>query len=238
MLDAFRSAPMRDLDAIVGDRPILVLAPHPDDESLACGGLIAAACASGREVFVAVLTDGSQSHPGSRAWPPAALAALRAAEARAAVAALGLPENRIFFLGQADTKVPTAGPDFLVLVDRLAGWARAHRIGTVCTTWVHDPHCDHEAASMLASELCRRIEARHLACPVWGWTLPPDAELPAPIPRAARLDISAYLPAKRRAIAAHRSQITGMIDDSPHGFRLTAEMLATFDRPWEVFLAP
>ena len=52
----------------------LVLAPHPDDESLGTGGLIAACVAEGRRVHVAVVSDGAASHPGSRAWPPARLA--------------------------------------------------------------------------------------------------------------------------------------------------------------------
>ncbi len=49
-----------------GAAPIVVLAPHPDDESLGCGALLAAAFA-GKGARVVCLTDGSGSHPGSRA---------------------------------------------------------------------------------------------------------------------------------------------------------------------------
>jgi hypothetical protein len=52
-----------------------------------------------------------------------------------------------------------------------------------------------------------------------------------------RLDTTRHLPAKRRAIAAHRSQTTDLIDDDPNGFRLPDEFLALFTRPFEVFLS-
>src|SRR5690606_16204888 len=48
-------------------RRITVIAPHPDDESLGCGGLIAALAADGRAVQVVFVTDGAGSHPNSAA---------------------------------------------------------------------------------------------------------------------------------------------------------------------------
>ena len=94
MFAALRSLPVADYDAMTGAEPVLVLAPHADDESCGCGGLIAEACARGREIAVTVLTDGTGSHPHSRAYPAPRLRALREAEAREAVAALGLePES-------------------------------------------------------------------------------------------------------------------------------------------------
>ena len=49
----------------------------------------------------------------------------------------------------------------------------------------------------------------------------------ASIPRA--------LEKKRRAIAAHRSQTTDLIDDDPDGFRFTPSGLARFDLQYEFF---
>ncbi|MBV8400094.1 MAG: PIG-L family deacetylase, partial [Acetobacteraceae bacterium] len=112
VLAALRSLPIADYDAITGGEPVLVLAPHADDESCGCGGLIAEACERGRSIAVAIVTDGVGSHPHSRAYPPPRLQAVRESEAREAVAALGLAADRLHFLGLPDTASPHEGPAF------------------------------------------------------------------------------------------------------------------------------
>src|ERR1700742_5149972 len=94
----WRQLPIGRLDDVIGSGTCLVLAPHPDDESLGCGGLIAACVAAGRDPLVAVLTDGTGSHPGSLAFPPDRLRTLRAQEVRAAVGHLGLAAHRVVLL--------------------------------------------------------------------------------------------------------------------------------------------
>jgi hypothetical protein len=71
--------------------------------------------------------------------------------------------------------------------------------------------------------------------PIWAWTLPDDADLPPP-GAGARLDVAAYLPLKRRAIAAQATQMTGLIADSPQGMPMPPELHALFEGPWETFL--
>ena len=104
-------------------------------------------------------------------------------------------------------------------------------------TWQHDPHHDHQAAFALARAACDQLPAIRLcAYPIWGWTLPPDQVLPESLPQGFRLAVEAQLPAKRRAIAAHRSQISRMIDDDPDSFMLSAADLARFDQPYETYI--
>ncbi|MBV9735896.1 MAG: PIG-L family deacetylase [Acidisphaera sp.] len=236
VLAAFHRLPVVPLDRITGGRPVLVVAPHPDDESLGCGGMIAEAAARGQGVQVAVLTDGTGSHRNSRHFPPPRLRALREAEARRAVAALGLDPSVLHFLGLPDTAAPLEGPPFEAAVAALARIVRAHGIATILATWEHDPHCDHLAAHRIAAAAAARTRTRHVAYPVWGWTLPDDQPLPEQPVRGARLDITGHLPAKRRAIAAHASQHGAVIDDDPDGFVLPPHLLAAFDAAYETFL--
>jgi LmbE family N-acetylglucosaminyl deacetylase len=237
ILAVFREAPFCSVEAITAGAPVLVLAPHPDDESLASGGLIASAVARGDEVHLAVLTDGTGSHPDSHAYPPPRLKHLRESETRAAMAELGVDADRVTFLAAPDAHAPTGGPAFDALAERLEKLVADRHVRLVLTTWRHDPHCDHEAAALLGEAVARAAGVRFLMTPVWGWTLADDHRLPGPVPAAWRLDITAQLPSKRRAIAAHVSQTTDLIDDSPAGFRLLPDFLTYFDRPWEVYIA-
>jgi LmbE family N-acetylglucosaminyl deacetylase len=233
---AMRELPLGDLDSIVGIGTVLILAPHADDESLGCGGLIAECCARGRPPMVLILTDGVGSHPNSRAYPPDRLRATREAEARRAVASLGLAADRIGFLALPDTAAPQDGPPFERAVATVMAHARAAGCTAIAASWRHDPHCDHLAAHCIAAAVAQAMGLRHIAYPVWGWTLPPDEILDGDI-RGFRLDVARHLPAKRRAIAAHQSQIGGLITDDPSGFQLPAQFLSIFDDAHEVFLA-
>lgn len=233
---AMRSLPLRGLDDIIGRGCVLILAPHADDESLGCGGLIAEACACGRPPFVLTLTDGVGSHPRSATYPPERLRGVREDEARRAVAALGLRCTRIGFLALPDTKAPRTGAVFRRTVSTIVELARKLGCTAVAAPWQFDPHCDHVAAHCMAAAVARQVGVRHLAYPVWGWMLPPQRRLRTCV-AGSRLDVTRHLPAKRRAIAEHRSQLGKLIIDDPTGFCLPIELLSIFDIPYEVFLS-
>ena len=235
-LAAMRALPVRDLEAITRGGRALVLAPHADDESLGCGGLIAEACARGMPPLVAILTDGAGSHPHSISHPPPRLIRLREDETRQAVTELGLPSDRIIFLGLPDTQAPVSGLAFESTVAALTVLCAAHQCNTVLAPWRHDPHCDHEAAHVIVAEVTRRSGLRHVAYPVWGWTLPADTILAGPSPAGVRLDVTRHLAAKCRAIAAHRSQYAGVIEDDPDGFQFPVGFLEIFTQAHETYL--
>lgn len=91
---------MGELVELLDSENLLVLATHPGDEVVWCGALIARACLRGRPPLVAIMTDGGQDD---------ALAEARAAQARAAAAALGLPDGRLFLLGLHRGTAPAPG---------------------------------------------------------------------------------------------------------------------------------
>jgi LmbE family N-acetylglucosaminyl deacetylase len=231
--------PFADASELIGPGGLLVVAPHPDDESLGCGGLVALARATGVAVHVVVVSDGTGSHPNSPAYPPERLRALRESEAAAAVAALGIAADGLTFLRLPDGHVPGTGPEADRAAERIASLARGIGATAMTATWRHDPHRDHQATFAIASLAWRRLglAVRLHAYPIWGWSLAADTEVGGP-PRGARLDITPKLEAKRAAIRAHRSQITNLIDDDPMGHPLPPEMLARFERPFEIYLRP
>ena len=235
-LAAMEALPLRPLSDLLAPGPLLILAPHPDDESLGCGGLIAAAVQAGSPPFVLITTDGTGSHPNSRAFPPRRLRATREQEALDAITCLGLPPDRLGFLGLPDTQSPTEGPAFDAAVTAVVHLALRLGAATLLATWEHDPHCDHESAHLIAAAAAHEAGIAQLAYPVWGWTLPPEQMLRSGRPDGFRLDITAQLPRKKAAIAAHRSQYAGLVTDDPTGFVLPPGLLAVFDRPFETFL--
>jgi LmbE family N-acetylglucosaminyl deacetylase len=232
---AARDLPMVELCDLVSGG-LVVVAPHPDDESLGCGGLIAAAVDAGRPVRLLVVSDGTGSHPNSKRYPRDALRRLRETEALAAAHALGLSESCVGFLRLRDTAVPVTGPDADHACAAILGAIDECRARTICVTWPFDPHCDHVASAHLVDKaVAGRPDLRVLHYPVWGWTLSPETEVPGP-PCGVRFGVEKLLPRKAAAIAAHRSQLTNLIHDDPNGFRLQADMLERFAGPFETYL--
>lgn len=220
----------------------LVIAPHSDDETLGCGGLLALLAEHGCETHVVIVTDGSRSHPHSASYPAARLAALRESETLAALAELGLPNTPAHFWRFADCGLPKEGmPDFEQAVERVRRFLDELKPGTILVPWRRDPHCDHEATWSLlraANERCPE-PPRWLEYPVWAWTRADTGVAPRPEEGEAwRLDIASVLPKKERALQQYRSQLGQVIRDDPEGFVLPEEMLKNFMKPWELFIEP
>jgi LmbE family N-acetylglucosaminyl deacetylase len=229
--------PLVGLKEILGGRGLVVIAPHPDDESLGCGALIAGTAALGLPVRIVVLSDGTGSHPQSASYPPARLKIVREGEALRAALALGLSVDAVGFLGLPDRHVPASGPAAEQAAERIASLARAIDAGTLLATWKHDPHCDHRAAHAIACLARARLRnVRLRSFPIWGWTLPADHDVGGAPARGVRLEIGAHRHAKRAAILAHRSQTADLIEDDPGGFRLQPGMIERFCTVPEIYL--
>lgn len=235
-LRAIEALPAAGLERL-GNGGVTVLAPHPDDEVLGAGGLIAASREAGRSVNVVVLTDGTGSHPNSKRYPSHLLAELRRQECRKGLAVLGLPESDIIHFDQPDTRAPISGPVFEAAAGRLSGLVRQNESTSLLVTWDKDPHCDHFAAARLAREVGRRVPGLAIwHYPVWGWILPRMKHIHRRGPEGFSLDISQWIDRKRAAIACHLSQMSGLIDDDPSGFTFPSDKLARFLRPTEYFI--
>ena len=117
--------------------PVLVIAPHPDDETIGCGGAIARHVDQGDAVTVLVATSGERTTGGA-----GDVAAVREAECRAACAALGLVESPVF------VRFPDGALAEHVesLAERIADHARD--ASAIYVPSMLDPHRDHRAANV------------------------------------------------------------------------------------------
>jgi LmbE family N-acetylglucosaminyl deacetylase len=235
-LEGLQRLPLMSPADLLAGRPLVVVAPHPDDESLGLGGLIAAAAALGNGVSVIFLTDGEGSHVGSPTFPPERLARLRRSEATAALAALGVPPECGHFLALGDTRLSIlSSPGRLAAMDRMQAIAPPDAL--VCVTALTDPHGDHQGASALVRDTAWKAPVTVMHYPVWTWNASPGA-LPATAPEGFRIDVPPYLAMKRNAVAAHRSQHGGVIDDAVEAFELSAEFVDRLVGPTETLTWP
>jgi LmbE family N-acetylglucosaminyl deacetylase len=220
--------------------PIVILAPHPDDETLGCGGLLATAAALGLEPRVVYLTDGSASHRNSALWPPSRLAKTRRAEGLAALSVLGVYAERTLFLDWPDAAPHRRGEgEYAATLDRLSAWLDAFGPKSLWAPRAGEPHCDHAAATDLADDLAdhRPGDLRRLDYMVWGWA--DDAvAVRRRGERVWRLPCADWALQRRRALACHRSQTTDLITDARDAFLIPHDLAALTDRPVEIFIEP
>jgi LmbE family N-acetylglucosaminyl deacetylase len=236
VLSAARALPNGSLTEILEGGTPIILAPHQDDEVIGCGGLLAAATHAGIAPAIVFVTDGSGSHPNSRAYPRDALIALRQREARGAAHVLGIEPERLHFMRIRDTEAPHDGPALVAAVDRIVSTIVTYPKPVIFAPWDHDPHGDHQAVHKMAVHVARALTARHLSYLVWGWTLPANQEMGGLKIAGWRFRVDDTRSQKSLALDAYKSQVADLIDDDPAGFRLDRDTLRAMLSGDEVYL--
>ncbi len=199
---AARGLPRMAAAQLVGaDQRAVVVAPHPDDEVLMVGGLLAQLAVLRRAVVVVAVTDGEASHPGSTRWPAERLARARAAETRQALKHLG-SDAAVVRAGVRDGHV---GAHQHALCAVLAHMLRPSDV--VFTTWSLDGHPDHEATARATQAAAAATGARVLEVPVWGWHWARPDEACMPWSRALCIGLARpVVQRKCTALRAFRTQ--------------------------------
>jgi glycosyltransferase involved in cell wall biosynthesis/LmbE family N-acetylglucosaminyl deacetylase len=165
----------------------LVLAPHSDDETLGCGGILALLRRGGWRIKVLVMTDGALGDPldylGGRD-----LVAHRQNETRTALRALGVDD--VEFLGEPDgALMPHRG-----VAERLARVVDAFAPDWLLAPPVLDFHRDHVNTSLLALDLWQLLGCRERLFFYEIWQ---------PLPVNWIVDVTPVLESKRLALAAY-----------------------------------
>ena len=178
-------------------RRALVIAPHPDDETIGCGGTAALLARQGTEVRVLVATDGQASvDEGGRVREVADLRRERVARSCAALG-LGPPS----FVGLADGRVAAGGE---VLVASLAEAARFFDPEVVFVPWPLDDHPDHRAVAACLAQVLLPADVEVWCYEVWS-----------SLPANRIVDVTEGWEAKTRALAQHHSD-QGAFDLDAH----------------------
>lgn len=155
-----------DVTSELGARSVLVVAPHPDDETIGCAGRILLASAAGARVTVVVATDGADSHDAG--VDVDRMRAIRRAELHQALGSLGVDETDIL---QFDLPDGHLAEHVEVLADRLQRLIEERRPDDVYATCADEMHPDHAATARALALAVSRVSSqpRLLEYPVWLW---------------------------------------------------------------------
>lgn len=202
-LAAFEERPLPALD-LTECRRLIVVAPHPDDETLGLGAMATQLTAMGVDVQVISVSDGGAARPGVTASERLRMETIRRYELGRAASLLKVPSP--ISLGFPDGELPDRED---TLADTLTEILKGDGPATWCAaTWRGDGHPDHEAVGRAASAACARTGATLLEYPVlmWHWAHLGDPVVPwaraysVPSPNWA-------MGRKRRAAQCYRSQL-------------------------------
>jgi LmbE family N-acetylglucosaminyl deacetylase len=202
-------------------RPTVVIAPHPDDETLGAGGLIATQRRRGVPVIVVAVTNGEAAYPGA-----CGLGEVRRAEQQLAVAELGVDCTEVFSTHFPDGNVVAFEE---ALADLVRPFIQPRTL--LVAPWSRDPHPDHEACGRVAERLADTFDISLISYVFWAWHRN-RVETLSGLP-LFRLELDDRIQAARAAaLSRHHSQLewengTPILPDS---------LLDPARRPFETFI--
>lgn len=168
---------------------VAVISPHPDDESVGCGGTIRRHSLNGDDVTVLFLSSGEQ---GGHTAAPETVGPMREREARTACGILGVAAVDFWRLPDGRLRATSD------VVSRLADHFSRTTPDRVYVTHSSESHADHRAAARLARGAADRLRRRPEVLGFEIWT---------PIDRIDEIvDITETIDDKIRAVRAHQSQ--------------------------------
>ena len=178
------------------DESTMVVAPHPDDETLGIGGLIATQTSKGVPVQVVAVTDGENAYNDG-----VDIAASRAREQTVALGRLGVDPLQIHRLTLTDSGVSDEEELLVKLLKPLVS-RKTH----IFAPWTGDFHPDHEACGRAAAKVATRLGAALTFYFFWTWHRG-TPELLRGLPLVSVALSTTAQQAKAQALALHRSQL-------------------------------
>ncbi|MCX5869809.1 MAG: PIG-L family deacetylase [Deltaproteobacteria bacterium] len=219
------------------DDDVMIIAPHPDDEVLGCGGLIAQASRKGVNVEVIILTGGGASHDNCCGISQEEVKRERRNLTKEALKTLGLNSNKITFLDWEDGKLPLSDhPDFDTRVDELAALLARLKPANIFCPHPFEGWSDHVAAQEITREAIKRSNVKttfYYYC-VWFWlSMPLRKSLMCDWKNAVALDISDVYVQKQKAIKEYMGPCAPC--GNPWSGVLPEELMKAFEWEKELF---
>jgi LmbE family N-acetylglucosaminyl deacetylase len=183
---------------------MIVFAPHPDDETLACGGTIIKKLEEGFEVYVTVMTDGRHSHDVTLdlAEPsPETIAEIRATEFRKATRVLGVNPSNLILLGFEDGKLREHMSEAR---ERTVRILREVRPVEIYMPYRDDANEDHWTTYEIVGSSVSEADLRPKMYEYSVW----NRKIPRPGLKVFVMDIHGELGRKMEAISKYKSQIS------------------------------
>jgi LmbE family N-acetylglucosaminyl deacetylase len=216
---------------------VLIVAPHPDDETFGCGGMIKLKRDAGVSVRVVLLTDG-EAVGGLTRESSEVVVTSRRREFIEASHRLGLKPDDLRWLHLPDGKLPHPGDEgFEIAVKALLGEIQVFTPGEIyCTHW-QDARQDHIAAAHLTQAA---LEFYSEPCtlafyPIWMWYHASSGlRKRVNFQGVWSLDISSVHSTKKHAMAAYL-EAPKTISGNPYCGRLPWSFLQNFQRRVEVY---
>jgi LmbE family N-acetylglucosaminyl deacetylase len=219
-------------------RVALIVSPHPDDETIGCGGIMIARRELGLETHIVLLTNGQASHAGHPKLDVEELSRLRRNESRRAVAALAGPDAKIHFLNYSDGELDCLTPEKAGgLVDSLAALIERLKPGEILIPCFAEGSSEHDASHRYAVSAVARISPRPrvLEYVVWGLRNPFHLLSAASTARAVyRCGLGSRRSDKRRALRMYRTQVDAVPPWTDP--ILSKSLVSLFDTGEEFFL--
>ena len=186
---------------------VVVIAPHPGDEVLACGGLLQLLSTLEHPLKLISITDGSASHPGSQVWPASRLSVVRPQESAEALRRLGMPLHSLKWIrgGFCDNALAAREAQLSPFI------ARYLQPGDVVfTTWRDDGNADHDAVGRASAQACSQVGAQLYELPIRAWHWPARESAAIPWHRARKVRLNSWAVARKlHAAHASASQLMG-----------------------------
>ena len=204
----------------------IVVAPHPDDESFGCGGILALMAQRQANPSLVFLTDGSASHPNHPTVSNIDIARRRRDEARTALGILGVQWERVTFLDIRDGTLSHLDAESIrILEARITALFVETKPTSLFLPCRRDGSAEHEAAHLRVTRALMQsgLKARVFEYPIWSWWNP--TLLLGPMLTCRRIwrsNCKAVLDIKARALASYSSQTLPIAPESnpalPNGF--------------------